>query len=282
MKKYLCFIAIIFGCITNVVSQDELNRTANFPKEKLYPKKKPIKKNTWVFILAGQSNMAGRGWVEAEDTLINQRIFSIDAEGNILYAKEPLNLFEPNYVGLDCGVSFARNLIPHIPPNINVLMIHTAVGGSNIRQWIDDSTHRDVKLLSNFKEKVGIAKKYGTIKGILWHQGESDANAKRIPLYLQNLQLLFKQFRAIIKDDHLPIILGELGAFSKQPQAFEAINKIIRNYPEQDLRSAFIKTSDLQHKGDSLHFNSTGQRMMGERYAKIYADKFLKSVYFRK
>jgi hypothetical protein len=91
---------------------------------------------------------------------------------------------------------------------------------------------------------------------------------------MQNLQLLFKQFRAICGNEQLPIILGELGAFSKQPQAFEAINKIIRNYPEQDPRSAFIKTSDLQHKGDSLHFNSAGQRAMGERFAKQFMQTF--------
>ena len=148
-------------------------------------------------------------------------------------------------------------------------------------QWIDDSTHRGVKLLSNFKAKVAIAKQYGTVKGILWHQGESDATEKRIPHYSQHLQTLFGQFRSIVGNDQLPIILGELGAFSKEPAAFESINNIIRSYPNQDPRSAFIITSDLQHKGDSLHFNSAGQRMMGERYAKTYAEKFLKTRYIR-
>ena len=62
--------------------------------------------------------------------------------------------------------------------------------------------------------------------------------------------------------------MGELGAFSKEPTSFEAINAIIRTYPSTDHYAGFIKTFDLLHKGDSLHFNSAGQRIMGERYAK--------------
>lgn len=267
MKIYLIVISLLM-LSTAGWTQNDKDRTKFFPQEKSYPNKIPSKKNTWVFIMAGQSNMAGRGWVEAEDTVTNKRIFAIDSDGKLLFAKEPLNLFEPSYAGLDCGVSFARSLIKEIPSKINILVIHTAVGGSSIRQWIDDSTHRNVKLLSNFKEKISIAKKYGTIKGIIWHQGEADANAKRIPLYEKNLETLFTSFRSIAGNDQLPIVMGELGAFSKEPQAFESINKIIRGYPQHDPYSSFIKTSDLMHKGDSLHFNSAGQRIMGERYAK--------------
>lgn len=267
MKIYLIVISLLM-LSTVAQSQNDKDRTKFFPQVKSYPEKNPSKKNTWVFIMAGQSNMAGRGWVEAEDTVTNKRIFAIDSDGKLLYAKEPLNLFEPSYAGLDCGVSFARSLLKEIPSKINIVVIHTAVGGSSIRQWIDDSTHRSVKLLSNFKEKVAIAKQYGTIKGIIWHQGEADANSKRIPLYQMNLETLFKSFRSIADNDQLPIIMGELGAFSKEPLSFEAINTIIRSYPSKDPFTGFIKTSDLLHKGDSLHFNSAGQRIMGERYAK--------------
>jgi hypothetical protein len=275
MKKIILPVLLFCMTVQHATSQDEINRTVYFPRHKDYHKKNPSPKNTWVFLLAGQSNMAGRGFVEPQDTVPHKRIFAIDADGKLMYAKEPLNLFEPSYVGLDCGLSFAKSLLKNIPSNIQVLIVHTAVGGSNIRQWIDDSTHRNVKLLTNFKEKVAIAQHYGTIKGILWHQGESDATDKRIPLYNQHLQILFNEFRKYIGDDQLPILLGELGAFSKQPTAFEAINTVIRNYPNQDPQSSFIYTSDLQHKGDSLHFNSAGQRSMGERYAKAFAEKFL-------
>ena len=42
------------------------------------------KENVWVFIMAGQSNMAGRGIVEPEDTVSDKRIFSINKDGQII------------------------------------------------------------------------------------------------------------------------------------------------------------------------------------------------------
>ncbi len=274
MKVFFKIMTMVWLLPFQSFSQLETNRTKYFPAEKSFPNPSPAKKNTWVFIMAGQSNMAGRGMVEPQDTLPHKRIFSIDQNGNLIYAKEPLNLFEPGYAGLDCGYSFAKTMLEKIPAKINIVVIHAAVGGSSIRQWIDDSTHRNVQLLSNFKEKVEIAKKYGTIKGILWHQGESDANQKRIPLYRNNLNILFTKLRTIVNDLQLPIVMGELGSFSKDPMSFEAINAIVRNYLQTDPFASFIKTSDLMHKGDSLHFNSAGQRTMGERYANEFWEKF--------
>ena len=122
------------------------------------------KKKTWVFILAGQSNMAGRGAVEAEDSVTHPRIMMINKQGQIVPAKEPLHFYEPKMAGLDCGLSFANAMIKDCPDDVSILLIPAAVGGSNIRQWLGDSVHRGVKLLSNFKEKMALAKQYGTIK----------------------------------------------------------------------------------------------------------------------
>jgi hypothetical protein len=57
------------------------------------------KENVWVFIMAGQSNMAGRGIVEPEDTVSDKRIFSINKDGQIIIAKEPLHFYEPERTG---------------------------------------------------------------------------------------------------------------------------------------------------------------------------------------
>ncbi|MDX2072664.1 MAG: sialate O-acetylesterase [Haliscomenobacter sp.] len=145
------------------------------------PVKLPKPNKVWVFLLAGQSNMAGRGIVEAQDALTDPRIFSINSKGEVILAKEPLHFYEPSRVGLDCGLSFGKTLLKGVPKKVSILLLPTAVGGSSMRQWLGDSTYREVKLWSNFLEKVAIGKKYGQIKGILWHQGESDANERSIP-----------------------------------------------------------------------------------------------------
>ena len=234
----------------------------------------PDRENTWVFILAGQSNMAGRGLVEPQDTITSERIWSIDRKGELVEAKEPLHFYEPKMAGLDCGLSFGKALLDDIPDNVSVLLIPTAVGGSSISQWLGDSTHRDVQLFSNFLEKVEIAKKEGVIKGILWHQGESDANANDIPLYKDRLARLFMKFRKATADEHLPILIGELGSFSKNNENWSSINDQIAAYAHTDPYVRMIKTHDLNHNGDAVHFDSEGQRLMGERYARSYIQNF--------
>src|SRR5690554_1837837 len=170
--KNIFFLAILLGIVPFHRQIDSGAKSSFNPGEK--SKILPDRENTWVFILAGQSNMAGRGLVEPQDTITSERIWSIDRKGELVVAKEPLHFYEPKMAGLDCGLSFGKALLDDIPDNVSVLLIPTAVGGSSISQWLGDSTHRDVQLFSNFLEKVEIAKKEGVIKGILWHQGESD------------------------------------------------------------------------------------------------------------
>lgn len=232
----------------------------------------PIKDNIWVFLMAGQSNMAGRGIVEPMDTIINPRILCINGNGELILAKEPLNIYEPNLKGLDCGLSFSNELLQHIPDSVSILLIPTAIGGSSIDQWIGDSVHRNINLLSNFREKVKIAKNYGTIKGLLWHQGESDAKPLLVTNYSEKLSILFQKFRTIIENKKLPILTGEIGTFTADSTFQNFINSCIVNNVKKDKYAFLIQTDDLTDKGDQLHFDSKSQRKMGKRFAQKYLD----------
>ena len=270
MKFVLAFIVIIssVACTRKTVAE----RTLYFPKQIEPMTIQQKKENIWVFIMAGQSNMAGRGIVEPEDTIADKRVLSINKDGEIIIAKEPLHFYEPERTGLDCGLSFAKTLIKKIPDSISILMLPTAVGGSSISQWLDDSLFRNVKLFSNFLAKVEIGKQHGVIKGILWHQGESDANEKDIPHYKKRLGLLFSKFRKAIGNNELPILAGELGSFSEDAADFNLINKAIHEYAAEDKNCYVIATKDLKDKGDRLHFDSKAQRTMGRRFAKEYLE----------
>lgn len=268
MRSLSVLLAVILWISCN--RKIAVERKTYFPKRIDMAMSIPKKENIWVFIMAGQSNMAGRGTVEPRDTVPNKRILSINQDGELIIAKEPLHWYEPERTGLDCGFSFAKTLLKKIPANVSILIIPTAVGGSSITQWLNDSLYRNVRLLSNFLSKVEIARKIGTIRGILWHQGESDANEKDIPLYKQRLQQLFSKFRSATGNDELPIILGELGSFSDNQVNFNLINKAIHEYAAGDNNSTVISTKDLKDKGDHLHFDSKGQRIMGRRFAEAY------------
>ena len=253
---------------TDLLAQNDI-RTQSFPKEEVAVTKIPKRKNVWVFILAGQSNMAGRGLVEPQDTIPSERILSINKSGKVIIAKEPLHFYESTLTGLDCGLSFGKEIVKEAPVKISVLLIPAAVGGSSISQWLGDSTHRNVKLLSNFKERVALGKKYGKIKGILWHQGESDTNPNDAPHYSERLEQLFKIFRVAAGDENLPILIGELGGYSDN-KIWTVVNEQIRRYSSIDKNTAVISTSELKDKGDKLHFNSEGQRILGQRFAEAY------------
>lgn len=251
-------------------SQSFTDRKANFPRKTEFPAVIPPAKNVWVFLMAGQSNMAGRGFVEPQDTVPDQRILSINSNGDLVVAKEPLHFYEPTMIGLDCGVSFARTLLRFIPDSISVLMIPAAVGGSAIDQWLHDSVHRNVKLLTNFKQKVNVAQKYGTLKGIIWHQGESDTKPQLLEAYEEKLRSLFRQFREYSGDANLTIILGEIGLFSDDPSNKVLMNKTLHRFAQTDPNVSCISTSDSKHKGDRLHFDSQSLRAMGRRMALAY------------
>lgn len=270
MKITVSILAMV--CLAfSVALQDE--RTKFFPKTTEFVKEIPPPKNVMVFIMAGQSNMAGRGQVEPQDTLVNKRIFTISAEGRLVYAKEPLHFYEPARTGLDCGYAFANRMLEQLP-GVNILLVPAAIGGSSISQWLGDSLYRGVKLLSNFKEKTALARQYGNICGILWHQGESDANARSIPLYRDRLKTLFATFREIAGNEKLPVLIGELGAYSKDKENWQSINREIHAYASAQTWSAVIPTGDLLHKGDTVHFNTEGQRLMGQRFADAYIKTF--------
>lgn len=254
-----------------LISYADWLRTQNFPNTTDVVTQKPPRKNVWAFLLAGQSNMAGRGFVEPQDTLPNKRLLTINKDLELVYAKEPLHFYEPHLTGLDCGMSFGRTLLSSVPDSVSILLIPTAIGGSSIQQWLGDSTFRGVKLMSNFKEKLKLANMHGTVKGILWHQGEANSNDDEdIKSHSARLEQLFRIFRNIAHDESLPILAAELGSYSSNPKNWQAINAAIKATVAKDAYSSLISTQDLRHKGDQVHFNSEGQRAMGERFARAY------------
>lgn len=253
--------------------QNKIDHAVNFPKQILYVKSFPAKKNVWVFIMAGQSNMAGRALVEPQDTISNPRIISINKENRWVYAKEPLHFYQPKLTGLDCGMSFAKDMLPHVDKNAVIVLLPCAVGGSSISYWLNDSTFNGIHLKSNFEEKVNLAKKIGVIKGMIWHQGESDAFNNKIPVYGEKLKELFSFFRSYTGNEKLPIVLGELGTYTRKEEMREnwaKITEIIRQEAVSDKHCALVQTGDLKPKEDFIHFNSPSQRVLGKRYAEAY------------
>jgi hypothetical protein len=250
------------------MAQDE--RTANFPRVTEYVDMMPPAGKVWLFVLAGQSNMAGRGLVEPCDTLPDPRIFSVTPDMRWIVAKEPLQMYQPALTGLGPGLAFARALIGEEDRDIYIGLIPCAVGGSSTDDWLSDSLYNGVHLMSNFTEKLQWAMTYGTVKGVIWHQGESDATAEKIPHFMANTIAIFDYFRQVAGDAELPVVTGELGLFpgvEKNRQEYLRINDILREIAREDPNMALVHSFGTKPKEDNVHFDSPSQRIMGGRYA---------------
>lgn len=229
----------------------------------------PPNENFYIFLLAGQSNMAGRGFVQPPDTIPSMQVLTLNRNNEWEYAKEPLHYYEPTRTGLDCGLAFGKKLSSLYGKNITIGLVPCAIGGSSIEQWLGDSTYRGVALYSNFLSRAKAAAQYGTIKGLLWHQGESNANARGHKDYPQKLETFFTKVRTDIQQPTLPVYAGLLATFlSPQANPFkDSVNRDLQNLSNSSPNMYIINTLDFTPLTDSIHFDSRSQRKMGERFA---------------
>lgn len=87
-----------------------------------------------LFLLIGQSNMAGRGKVEPQDQVVNPHIFMLTKDLKWVPAKDPLHFDKPGVAGVGPGSEFAREILK-VDPNATIGLIPCAVGGTSLDQW---------------------------------------------------------------------------------------------------------------------------------------------------
>src|SRR5690606_25725287 len=163
-----------------------------------------------IFLLAGQSNMAGRGQVTAADSLVHPRIFMLSREGAWVPAVEPVHYDKPG-AGVGPGLTFACAIVTADPTAV-VGLVPTAVGGSPITTWVPGAVH-DQTGTPPYDDAMARARQAltsGRLAGILWHQGESDANAEAAGQYEGRLEELIARFRTEPGAPDVPVRIGQL------------------------------------------------------------------------
>jgi hypothetical protein len=214
-----------------------------------------------VYLLIGQSNMSGRGVMIPADTLTA-------IQGALLFkdsltwepARNPLNRYSTLEAGsaanqVGPGFAFAMELHRRLPAKEFGLVVN-ARGGSAIASWLKPG-----KYYTDALTRARQGAKAGTLKGILWHQGESD---KTDTGYVAKLKGLMDSLRKDLGMPNLPVIAGQIGQFDTSHAGF---NARILKLPERLTQSAVVKSDSLLDKGDKLHFDRAGQLKLGERYA---------------
>lgn len=230
------------------------------------------KENFHLYLLVGQSNMAGRGVVEDQDKKMNPKVFMLNKSQKWVPAVDPMH-FDKSSAGVGLGKTFG-NLISEANPDIVVGLIPCAVGGSPIDSWRPGQFYEPTKShpWDDAIQRSKVALKDGTLKGILWHQGESDANEKLAASYEGKLHDLIDRFRKELNAPQVPFIAGQIGKFPDQPWGKwqEVVNKAHMDLPQKVKLVGFVNADGLKHKGDKVHFDSESYRELGRRYAKAY------------
>ena len=163
---------------------------------------------------------------------------------------------------------------PKANPEIVVGLIPCAVGGSPISTWEPGQYYPVTKShpYDDALRRARAALKSGTLKGILWHQGESDSKPELAPLYKKKLHALIARFRKELSAPKVPFIAGQMGQFKERPwsDSKKQVDAVHRELPNDIPHSAYVNSDGLKHKGDNVHFDAASYREFGKRYAKAY------------
>ncbi len=256
-KKLFLGILLLgfFSCVSPISTNEKKAKTA---KDKYD-----------VYLLIGQSNMAGRGRMIASDTLgIIEGVWLLNEKGKPEKAVSPLNKYSSIRKSLPIqqigpGEAFAKTLRQKTGKKI--LLVVNARGGSNIKAWLPSA---EEKYLDEAIRRTKEATKYGPLKGILWHQGESNSGAPQS--YMKQLETMVGELRKQLDADNVPFVAGEIAPWHHNRDKF---NPIIRTIKEHINNSDWVSSEScgmLKNENDP-HFSREGQMILGERYAqKIY------------
>jgi Carbohydrate esterase, sialic acid-specific acetylesterase len=243
--------------------------------------------NFHIYLCFGQSNMEGGGKIEERDKTVDKR-FQVLADfdnpkrgwkkGQWYDAVPPLTR---RVKGLSPVDYFGRTMVANLPEKIRVGVVKVGIAGTKIEVWDKDSYKEYLATSPAWKVAIAneyggnpygyfidlakIAQKDGVIKGILLHQGESNAEDQEWPKKVK------KVYDYLIKDlnlnpESVPLLAGEVVHADQKGEKASA-NEIMKKLPATLPNSYVISSAGLPCNADHLHFTAEGYRQFGKRYA---------------
>jgi sialate O-acetylesterase len=246
-----------------------------------------------LWVLAGQSNMEGVGDlidVEQPHPLVHSYTMAESWE----VAQEPLHwlccsidpVHHPEGVpptseahaewhrtrskGAGLGLPFAKAMVE--ATGVPVGLVPCAHGGTSMTQWSPELAHLGGgSLYGAMLRRVKAVG--GKVKGLLWYQGESDANPNDVPLFAERFTRIVESVRADFGDPNLPFYTVQIGRFvvAMPPEGELAWNQaqdIQRRLAEEIPHTAVVPSVDLE-LDDLIHIGTQGLKRLGRRLANI-------------
>ena len=234
-----------------------------------------------LFILVGQSNMVGWAPIPQEEKT-DPRIYVFGNDYHWRVAGEPIDdaynqvdkVSEDRIAGSGPALSFAFASLDRHPQAV-IGLIPCAKNSSGIAQW--ERNLSDQSLYGSCLKRVRAASPMGQIAGVLFFQGETDAqdpkqypSPEANPLEWAELFTIFiTDLRTDLNQPSLPVVFAQLGS-NTAPEAFLNWEVVKQEQLSVQLpMTAMIITDDLPLL-DGLHFTAESYWIIGERFAEAY------------
>lgn len=242
-----------------------------------------------VYLCIGQSNMAGRGDMLPGDDAVVEGVWLLDSLDRPVPATAPYNRFSTiakraSFQAINPAWQFSKDMAES--SRRKVLIVSNARGGTGLDAWqkdyvptLNDGFGRQFgdeqklwgtvipQYYSEAVRRARAAMKYGKLKAIIWHQGESDIS--KADTYIKRLSRMVNDLRTDLKAPKVPFVVGEI---YKDHAKAEVINSVLRAVPDAIPYTRCVTTEGLTSKPDNTHFDRAGQIELGHRYAEAVKD----------
>lgn len=218
-----------------------------------------------IYLLAGQSNMMGKGKISEIPANYRQTPSNV----KFYYQGREKGLGQFAYFGPEVG--FAHE-VARAFPNDQHIIIKQAATGSTIERWLPGQA-----LYKGLLRQVGFSlpeEHDKKIAAIIWMQGESDARSASLAgQYGGRLNRLIQALRTDLNSPNSLFILGQINpedlAFSKVAQ----VQASQRQVQQSSSNTILVSTDGLGKMYDHVHYNAQGQLELGKRFAKAYIEQ---------
>jgi len=269
--------------ILSVNSSNGLARRVNVSQ----PVKKDAPDSSFhIYLAFGQSNMDGAATIESQDKVgIDERfkvMGAVNCTGNRIHQLGKWTTATPPLVrcGTGLGISdyFGRTMVEQLPSGIKIGIVPVAVSGCGIAlfdkvnyatyaasapSWMKDIINSyGGNPYARLVEVAKLAQKEGVIKGIIFHQGESNTNNTE---WKNKVAEVIKNLKQDLQLGDVPFLAGEL--LASPGACCSSHNVEVNKLPLLIPNAHVISSADLQGT-DPAHFTSASYREFGKRYAK--------------
>jgi sialate O-acetylesterase len=248
-----------------------------------------------LWILAGQSNMQGVGNIDVTEMERSHPLVNMYQSCEVWSpAREPLHRLHESpdaahnqnhatwkredylkdrdaiTTGKGTGLGLAYGVEMVNQTNVPVGLVPCAHGGTSMAQW--DPALKDKAGASLYGSMMRRFKAVGgKVAGVLWYQGESDANADASKVFAQKFEAFIAACRSDMGNPELPFYYVQIGRFVRDGGEADSWNRV-----QEDQRvlaakiphAAVVPAIDLE-LDDLIHVGTTGLRRLGRRLARI-------------